>query len=116
MSFEYPGLEKKNELNRLSKTYFDDVVKKSMDDFDKIELFLSDSINQDIEEIYADAVSELNAKIALKREQFYEFEQVLETCYDNVVRDNADVLKGKKKLVRTLLHYMYCHCDIGIKE
>lgn len=114
--FEYPGLDKKNELNKLSKNYFDDVVKKSMGDFDKIRLFLSDSINQDIEEIYADAVSELNAKIALKREQFYEFEQILETCYDNIVRDNAEILKGKKKLVRTLLHYMYCNCDIGIKE
>ena len=114
--FEYPGLDKKNELNNLSKSYFDDVVKKSLEDFDKIRQFLSDSINQEIEEIYADAASELNAKITLKREQFYEFEQVLETCYDNVVRDNADILKGKKKLVRTLLHYMYCNCDIGIKE
>lgn len=114
--FEYPGLNKKNELNNLSKNYFDDVVKKSLEDFDKIRTFLSDSINQDIEEIYLDAASELNAKIALKRNQFYEFEQILETCYDNVVRDNADILKGKKKLVRTLLHYMYCNCDIGIKE
>ena len=114
--FEYPGLDKKNELNKLSKNYFEDVIKKSLEDFDKIRQFLSDSINQDIEEIYADAASELNAKIALKREQFYEFEQVLETCYDNMVRDNADILKGKKKLVRTLLHYMYCNCDIGIKE
>lgn len=114
--FEYPGLDKKNELNNLSKNYFDDVIKKSLEDFDKIRLFLSDSINQDIEEIYSDAASELNAKIALKRNQFYEFEEVLETCYDNVVRDNAHLLKGKKRLVRTLLHYMYCNCDIGIKE
>lgn len=116
--FEYPGLEKKNELNNLSKNYFDNAVRRSMDDFDKIRQFLSDSINQDIEALYADAVSELNAKIALalKREQFYEFEQVLEACYDNMVRDNTDVLFLKKKLVRTLLHYMYCNCDIGIKE
>ena len=81
-----------------------------------IRQLLSGSINQDIEDIYADGASELNAKIALKREQFYEFEQVLETCYDNMVRDNADILKRKKNLVRTLLHYMYCNCDIGIKE
>ncbi len=114
--FEYPGLDKKNELNNLSKSYFDDVIKISMEDFDKIRLFLSDSINEDVEEIYADAVNELNAKIALNREQFYEFEQVIEACYDNMVRDNLEILKGKKKLVRTMLHYMYCNCDIGIKE
>lgn len=116
LGFEYPGLDRKNELNNLSKNYFDDVVKKSLEDFDKIRAFLSDSINQDIEEIYSDAASELNAKITLNRNQFYEFEQILETCYDNVVRDNPDILKGKKQLVRTLLHYMYCNCDIGIKE
>lgn len=113
---EYVGLDKKNDLNKLSKNYFDDVIKRSLEDFDKIRAFLSDSINQDIEEIYADAASELNAKIALKRNQFYEFEQILEICYNNVIRDNADILKGKKRLVRTLLHYMYCNCDIGIKE
>lgn len=114
--FQYPGLDKKNKLNNLGKNYFDNIIKNSMEDFDKIRLFLSNSINNDIEEIYSDAISELNAKIGLKREQFYEFEQILETCYDNLVRDNANILKGKKKLVRTLLHYMYCNCDIGIKE
>ena len=114
--FEYPGLDKKNALNNLSKHYFDEVLKRSIDDFDKIRRFLSDPINQDMEDLYADAVSELNAKIALNRNQFHEFELVLEACYDNIVRDNADSLKGSKKLVRTLLHYMYCNCDIGRKE
>ena len=114
--FEYPGLDKKNELNNLSKTYFDYVMKRSMDDFDRIRLFLSDSMNQDIADVYADAVSELNAKIAMQRDQFYEFDHVLEACYANVVRDNVELLHGKKVLVRTLLHYMYCNCDIGIKE
>lgn len=114
--FEYPGLDNKNELNNLSKTYFDSVMKKSMGDFDRIKIFLSDSINQDIADIYTDAVSELNAKITIRRDQFYEFEHVLEACYDNVVRDNDELLRGKKTLVRTLLHYMYCNCDIGQKE
>lgn len=114
--FEYPGLDKKNELNNLSKQYFDDVLKRSIDDFDKIRRFLSDPINQDMESLYTDAASELNAKIALKRDQFHEFELILEACYDNIVRDNADLLKGGKKLIRTLLHYMYCNCDIGRKE
>ncbi|MFV0500660.1 MAG: ABC-three component system protein [Bacteroidales bacterium] len=116
IGFEYPGLEKKNELNNLSKHYFDEVIKKSMDDFYKIRQFLSTSINQDVEEIYEDAVSELNAKISLRREDFYEFEHILEKCYDNMVNDNPEALKGKKKLVRILLHYMYCNCDLGIKE
>lgn len=114
--FSYPGLERKNELNNLGKKYFDDVVKRSFDDFGKIRQFLSDAINQDVADLYADAVSELNAKISLSRDQYHEFEEMIESCYDNMVRDNASVLKGKKKLLRTLLHYMYCNCDIGKKE
>lgn len=115
-SFAYPGLEKKNELNMLSKSYFDAVIKKSMDDFEKIRYFLTDSINSDIADVYQDAANELNAKIILRRNQYYEFEQVLESCYDNIVRDNSEVLYGRKTLVRILLHYMYCNCDIGLKE
>ena len=115
-SFEYPGLNRKNELNNLSKSYFDDAIKRSMEDFDKIRAFLSDPINQDIRDLYEDAASELNAKIVLYRKQFYEFESILEVCYNNIVQNNADILRKKKRLVRTLLHYMYCNCDIGVKE
>lgn len=114
--FEYPGLNRKNKLNNLSESYFDDAIKRSMEDFDRIRAFLSDPINQDIRDLYEDAASELNAKIVLYRKQFYEFESILETCYNNIVQNNADILKKKKRLVRTLLHYMYCNCDIGIKE
>lgn len=114
--FEYPGLERKNELNNLSQKYFDSVISESMNDFDKIRQFLTNPINKDISDIYHDAASELNAKIVLRRDQYYEFEQVLEACYDIMVNNNATLLRGKKQLVRKLLHYMYCNCDIGIKE
>jgi hypothetical protein len=115
-SFAYPGLENKNKLNQLGKQYFDTVMKGSMDDFERIKNFLSDSMNDELLSLYEDATNELNAKITLHRDQFYEFEQVIETCYDKIVHDEGSKLKGKKKLVRTLLHYMYCNCDIGKKS
>lgn len=114
--FAYPGLEKKNELNQLGKAYFDGVLKASIDDFAKIRAFLLDPINTDIAEQYEDAANELNAKITLYRDQFYEFEKILENCYDNVVGKNFETLKTKKRLVRVLLHYMYSNCDIGKKQ
>lgn len=113
---KYPGIEHKNELNNLSKYYFDSVILQSMADFDKIRQFLTSNINKDIADIYRDAASELNAKIALRRDQYYEFEQVLEAIHDKFVGNNSSLIKGKKRLVRILLHYMYCNCDIGIKE
>lgn len=114
--FAYPGLEKKNELNKLGKAYFDGVLKASIDNFAKIRAFLLDPINADIAEQYEDAANELNAKITLYRDQFYEFEKIIENCYDNVVGRNSETLKTKKRLVRVLLHYMYSNCDIGKKQ
>lgn len=114
--FAYPGLEKKNELNQLGKAYFDGVLKESIGDFAKIRAFLSAPINMDIAAQYADLVSELNAKIIIYRDQFYEFEKIIEDCYDYVVRKNSEALKTKKRLVRVLLHYMYSNCDIGKKQ
>lgn len=116
ISFEYPGLEKKNELNKMGQQYFENVICTSMNDINKISSFLSDPLNEIVADIYDDAANELNAKITLNRNQFYEFEQVIETIYDRVVNTYASVLHGKKRLVRILLLYMYCNCDIGKKQ
>lgn len=114
-TFVFPGLEKKNELNVLSEEYFNSVIQNSIDDFDRIEKFLQNPINEEIANVYEDAASELNAKIALYREQYYEFEKILEACYNMIVKNHEHTLKGKKRLVRTMLHYMYCNCDLGRK-
>ncbi|MDR2170693.1 MAG: hypothetical protein LBP59_11165 [Planctomycetaceae bacterium] len=108
-------IEKKNELNQLSKSYFDDVMKRNFEYFNQIKTFLVSPINAGLKDLYDDTISELNAKITLRRNEFVEFENLLETFYDYTVNNNAD-LKGKKRLVRILLHYMYCNCDIGKKE
>ena len=84
--------------------------------FNQIETFLSSPINAALSALYEDTTSELNAKITLRREEYVEFENLLEDIYDYVVNNNQNDLKGKKKLVRILLHYMYCRCDIGKKE
>jgi hypothetical protein len=109
-------LERKNELNNLSKSYFDDVMKKDFEYFNQIETFLSSPINEKIKDLYEDTVSELNAKTTLRRDEFVEFGNMLDEFYNFVVSNDANILIGKKRLVRTLLNYMYCRCDIGKKE
>jgi hypothetical protein len=116
VDFTKIDLEKKNELNKLSKSYFDDVIKRDFDYFNQIETFLSSPINVSLREMYEDTISELNAKITLRRYEFVEFENMLDEFYNYVISNNADQLKGKKRLVRILLNYMYCNCDIGKKE
>jgi hypothetical protein len=116
IDFTKIDLEKKNELNNLSKSYFDDVMKKDFDHFSQIEIFLSSPINEKIKDLYEDTISELNAKITLRRDEFIEFENMLDEFYNFVISNDANILIGKKRLVRTLLNYMYCRCDIGKKE
>lgn len=107
--------DKKNELNKLSQEYFDDVIKKHYIYFNFIKTFLSDPINTKIKDLYEDTIDELNAKIAIFRNEYAAFENILEELYDHVITSNPD-LKFKKRLVRVFLNYMYCSCDIGKKE
>lgn len=111
----YLTLDKKNEINKLSKDFFDDVIKKNFIYFETIQKFLGDSINSKFKDLYEDTIEDLNAKITLNRSDYGQFEELLEAFYDHVISNNPDV-RGKKRIVRIFLHYMYCNCDIGKKE
>ena len=111
----YIGLERKNELNDLGEKYFDNVIKNSFIYFKTIKSFLSDTINKEYLDLYEDTIAELNAKISLHREEYASFELIMEDLFDYIISNNPE-LKGKKRIVRVFLHYMYCNCDIGIKE
>lgn len=116
-SLKYLNLDKKNELNNLSKQYFDDVIKRHFSHFETIKSFLSDPINKHLKDIYQDTVDEVNAKISVSRNEYFVFEGLLEDLYDYVIRNNTEFLNsGRKRLVRVFLNYMYCNCDIGKKE
>lgn len=116
-SLKYLNLDKKNELNNLSKQYFDDVIKRHFSHFETIKSFLSDPINKHLKDIYQDTVDEVNAKISVSRNEYLVFEGLLEDLYDYVIKNNTEFLNsGRKRLVRVFLNYMYCNCDIGKKE
>jgi hypothetical protein len=116
IDFKTMDLEKKNELNNLSKSYFDDVIQRDIENFQKIDNFFSSPINTHLKDLYQDLISEINAKVVLNRNDYIEFESLLEELYNYVITNNKGSLEGKKRLVRTLLNYMYCQCDIGKKE
>ena len=115
IDFSKIELTQKNKLNNLSKDYFSDVIRSEFADFSRIDSFLSDPINGEVKDGYEDAISDLNAKITIHRDKYNGFEEIIDDIYDKVISQNADTLKGNKRLVRTLLHYMYCKCDIGKK-
>jgi len=110
-------LEKKNELNNLSKDYFEGVMKRDFEYFQQIERFFSLPINDDLNDAYQYTVRELNAKITTYRNEYAEFEKVIDDYCDYVINNNITNFGSKEKmLVRVIFHYMYWRCDIGKKE
>ena len=108
--------EEKNKINGLSKEYYEQIiVADSMPHFQKIESFLKNPRNRDFSDLYHDSADDLKAKILVSRAQFDSFDAVF-NCLASELQKSAPQLKGKRKLARILLHYMYFNCDIGSKD
>jgi hypothetical protein len=106
----------KNELNNLSKDYFEFIKKDSLAYFHKIEAFLKDPVNKQYKTFYDNTVLDLNETVIVRRDEYHKFDEVLKEIYDYVMSYNFQSLKEKRKLVRVFLHYMYWNCDIGIED
>lgn len=114
-SFEKIDLEEKNKMNDLSVEYYSEViVSGSLVDFSKISYFLNDPINETFKDYFYDTASELNQIITIKRGNFNAFEEVFVFIYQKIC-DGNNHLKGSKRHVMTLLHFMYAECLIGKK-
>jgi hypothetical protein len=112
------SIEEKNELNQMSETYFQNLFKRSFNDFDQIETFFKDPKNSKLSRVYDNTIDDLQAKIIIKRDDYYYFEEVIAFLYDYMrenQRHDTELIQNSR-LIRTFLHYMYYHCDIGITE
>jgi len=106
--------EEKNKLNDLSKEYFEEIQKESLPYFKNIDKFLENPRNIKFRDYYNDITNELKFKIAARRNEFDKFDEIFSYLYDIILNENQDLAeKGIRRLIHTLLHYMYWHCDIG---
>jgi hypothetical protein len=117
IDFTKIDLKKKNELNNLSKDYFENVMKRDFEYFQQMERFFSLPINSTLNDAYQYTARELNAKITTYRNEYAEFEKIIDEYCDYVINNNITNFGSKEKmLVRVVYHYMYWRCDIGKKE
>lgn len=106
----------KNTINGLSESYYKEIiVADSMPHFEKIESFLKNPRNTALAALYHDAADELKQKILVNRASFPTFDSVFAFLYEEIQRERLS-LKGKRRMISVLLHYMYCDCDIGSKH
>ena len=109
-------IETKNRLNKLGSEYFNNIMKKSYSDFEKISSFLEDPKNSNYKTMYNNTVSDLQDEILIHRDNYSSFELLLNHIYKIILDHNHKPLMNSRRLIRTFLHFMYCNCDIGIKE
>lgn len=117
LKYDYSHIkkDKKNLKNNLSEDYYlNEIKNKSLMEFDTLEQFLNNPVNEDLKDIYFDTAHELNQIITLKRNNFDAFEELFVHIYQ-LVCDGPSILKGGKRHVTTFLHYMYVECLIGKK-
>lgn len=105
-------IDRKNEINKLSKAYFDDVVKKNMPYFEQIQQFLSNPINKELLQKYENTIDDINEEITIHREEYDKFEMILNYLFKLVIVRFPE-LHYRRSLVRVFIHYMYYNCDIG---
>jgi hypothetical protein len=115
LQFRSMALERKNELNRLSKEYFDFIKEKSLAHFNQIKVFLNNPLNRKYLKYYENTTADLQAKIIVKRSEYHQFEELLEELIDFVFHAYPE-MRDERNLIRVFLHYMYSNCDIGLDE
>ncbi|WP_298766353.1 ABC-three component system protein [uncultured Polaribacter sp.] len=108
-------IEKKNELNNLSKDYFNNVIKRNLLYIEQIREFLTNPINTEYLGKYENTIDDINEEIVVHRDEFDKFDLIFNYLYKFIVENNPE-LKSNRSLVRLFLHYMYYNCDIGINE
>ena len=108
--------DEKNKINGLTEDYFQQIiVNRSMPHFSCVEEFLKNPRNEEYAELYHDAADELKQKILINRSKFDAFDSVFAFLSEQIQMPRT-ALRGKRRLVNILLHYMYCNCDIGSKH
>lgn len=115
-SFNVISKERKNELNNLSKDYFDFLKNHSLQYFEEIEKFLRDPKNEEYMKMYSNTVSDLQDAITVERKRFNEFEHIVKHLIEYTVGNNEEKLRDLRKIVRVFIHFMYFNCDIGKTE
>jgi hypothetical protein len=109
------NIEKKNDINKLSKDYFNNVIKKNLTYFSQVKEFLENPINEDCLNKYQNTIDDINEEIIIHRDDYDKFEELINYLYKRIL-SNAPDLDNKRSLIRLFLHYMYYNCDIGKNE
>jgi hypothetical protein len=110
---ERTSYEQKNALNQMTPEYAKLQRKFYLKDTAQIRTFLAAPENLDILKAYETAVEEFQTKIIAKRQDYQNFDAVMNYLIDLLFARDP-VLRQHKRLTRAMVFYMYWNCDIGL--
>lgn len=110
-------LHEKNRLNNLSNNYSDELKSRYLKDASIVHEHLSDPSNQELQRIYEAAAEDIQFKIIAKREDYPNFDDVLNHVIEMLLLRSSALHRGeRKKILRCMVFYMYWFCDVGRNE
>ena len=95
----------KNQLNKLSEDYFNDVLVEDIKYFDKIKTFLEDPANSSLKRKYNHTIYDIRNKIGTYNSQYETFEQIFDVLFEYIFNRNKNLLKENIQLIKKFLHY-----------
>ncbi|MEZ5530713.1 MAG: ABC-three component system protein [Porticoccaceae bacterium] len=110
------SIEKKNQLNRLSQTFYDEIVSRDYEPyFFELDAFLKQRASEDLQGLVGKIAKSLNKKIIAGNDDFSSFETLLMSIENALLDSQYDSLKGKEESISLFLFYLYANCFIGKK-
>lgn len=107
--------EKKNAINKMSAEYAKALRMRYLKDTAQVKIFLAAPENDELLKMYDSVIEEFQLKVISKRKDYQSFDEVMEHLLELLFARDP-FLRGKKKLTRVMLFYMYWNCDLGENE
>lgn len=105
----------KNAINNMSDEYAEAQRRNYMKDTAQIQAFLAAPENESVRQKYESLVAEFQLRIIAKRKNYQTFDDVMNYLTELLFNRDA-LLRSNKRLTRSMLFYMYWHCDIGVTQ
>ncbi|MDE3273083.1 ABC-three component system protein [Pseudoalteromonas sp. G4] len=110
------SIEKKNELNNLSNSFYVEIISRDYEPyFFELDIFLRQRASEDLQGLVGKIIKSLNKKILAGYQDFETFEELL-LSIENVLLDSQyESLCDKEDSISLFLFYLYANCFIGRK-
>ncbi len=102
----------KNQINNMSVEFGQRLRQLYLKDTPPIKAFLADPINVQYRHLYESVAEEFQLNVAAHRKEYQEFDRIFNRLA-TLLFARDPLLRGNKRLTRTVLFYMYWNCDLG---